>query len=174
MLPAGMEGHRFELLALISWVALFWGTYNTTERNYEGLVENWFLPGSSLTQLALCIADLCRAFTLLVRNHIDTHGLHPRCPNTRRVSYRNWLLSRMPIPQGIEADGSPERFAAMSLSRHKSIGTEDRVHLWYGAVRAFQSNVTRIARDSVSVPYHNDVNTIIGRFPTSMIPTEGR
>jgi hypothetical protein len=75
-----MEGHRFELLALTSWVALFWGTYNTTERNYEGLIENWFLPGNSLTQLAFCIADLCRAFTLLVRNHIDTHGLHPRCP----------------------------------------------------------------------------------------------
>jgi hypothetical protein len=80
----------------------------------------------------------------------------------------------MPIPQGIEADGSPERFAAMSLSHHKSIGTEDRVHLWYGAVRAFQSNVTRIASDGISVPYHDDVITIIGRFPTSMIPTEAR
>jgi hypothetical protein len=80
----------------------------------------------------------------------------------------------MPIPQGIEADGSPERFAAMSLSHHKSIGTEDRVHLWYGAVRAFRSSVTRIARDGVSVPYHDDVITIIGRFPTSMIPTEAR
>ncbi|KAJ5522564.1 hypothetical protein N7527_006679, partial [Penicillium freii] len=75
-LPAGMEGHRFELLVLISWVALFWGTYNTTQRNYEGL-------------LAFCIADLRRAFTLLVRNHIDTHGLYPRYLNTRRVSYRN-------------------------------------------------------------------------------------
>ncbi|KAJ5522565.1 hypothetical protein N7527_006680, partial [Penicillium freii] len=38
----------------------------------------------------------------------------------------------MPIPQGIEADGSPERFTAMLLSYHKSIGTEDCVHLWYG------------------------------------------
>ncbi|OQE17744.1 hypothetical protein PENFLA_c023G11036, partial [Penicillium flavigenum] len=88
-LPTGMEGHRFELLALISWVALFWGTYNTTERNYKGLIENWFLPGRSLNQLALYIADLYRAFTILMRNHIDTYGLHPRCLNTRRVSYRN-------------------------------------------------------------------------------------
>ena len=62
----------------------------------------------------------------------------------------------------------------MSLSHHKSTGTEDRVHLWYGAVRAFRSSVTRIARDGVSVPYHDDVITIIGRFPTSMIPTEAR
>jgi hypothetical protein len=88
-LPAGIERHRFELLALISWVGLFWGTYNTTPRNYEGLVENWFLPGSSLTQLAFGIADLCRAFTLLVRNHIDTHGLHPRC----LVSFLFYLLT---------------------------------------------------------------------------------
>ncbi|KAJ5841489.1 hypothetical protein N7534_011319 [Penicillium rubens] len=41
LLPAGLEGHRFELLALISWIGLFWGTYNTTQRNHEGLVENW-------------------------------------------------------------------------------------------------------------------------------------
>ncbi|KAJ5278567.1 hypothetical protein N7524_004720, partial [Penicillium chrysogenum] len=35
------------------------------------------------------IADLYRAFTLLIRNYIDTHGLHPRYLNTRHVSYRN-------------------------------------------------------------------------------------
>jgi hypothetical protein len=39
---------------------------------------------------------------------------------------------------------------------------------------AFRSSVTRIARDDVSVPYDNDVATIIRRFPTSMVFTEAR
>ncbi|KAJ5238261.1 hypothetical protein N7489_008352 [Penicillium chrysogenum] len=44
---------------------------------------------TSSSPLTFGIADLYRAFTLLIRNYIDTHGLHPRYLNTRRVSYRN-------------------------------------------------------------------------------------
>ncbi|KAJ6124764.1 hypothetical protein N7471_012081 [Penicillium samsonianum] len=78
-LPAGLEGHRYELLALISWVGLFWGTYDTTRPNFEGFIKNWVLPHSALAQLAERISNLCRSFLLLAQTHINTHGLHPRC-----------------------------------------------------------------------------------------------
>ncbi|KAJ5284675.1 hypothetical protein N7505_002655 [Penicillium chrysogenum] len=72
-----MEGHRFELLALTS--------APTIPPNV--IIKALLRTGSS--PLTFCIANLYRAFTLLMRNYINTHGLHPRYLNTRRVSYRN-------------------------------------------------------------------------------------
>ncbi|KAJ5209122.1 hypothetical protein N7449_003501 [Penicillium cf. viridicatum] len=54
------------------------------------------------------------------------------------------VAERLPVPQFIELDGSPERFAQFSLSKHKSADTEDRVHHWYGAVQNFRRSVSRL------------------------------
>ncbi|KAL2695039.1 hypothetical protein AAEP93_005823 [Penicillium crustosum] len=121
--PAGIEGHRYELLSLIAW------------------------------------------------NHIDEHGIYSGCSRARRAHYRNWLLSRQPIPCAIELDGSPERFADFSLSKHKSIDTEDHVHNWYGAIRSFRQSVTRHVEDGVRGTIHqNDYAGFLGRFPDRILP----
>ncbi|KAJ5035810.1 hypothetical protein N7489_005711 [Penicillium chrysogenum] len=103
-------------------------------------------------------------------NRIPSH----RCHNSRRVAYRHWLLRRAPIPDDLMSNGTPERFAEMSLSRHKSTGTDDRVHFWYGAIRAFRSSVERIATGGVWLGFHDDIAAIIGRYPASMIPADAR
>ncbi|KAF4759991.1 hypothetical protein N7455_001623 [Penicillium solitum] len=41
-------------------------------------------------------------------------------------------------------DGSPEKSAQSSLTKHKFIDTEEHAHDWYGTVKNFRLSVTRI------------------------------
>ncbi|OQE03703.1 hypothetical protein PENSOL_c001G04889 [Penicillium solitum] len=50
----------------------------------------------------------------------------------------------MPIRQAVEMDGSPEKSAQFSLTKHKFIDTEEHAHDWYGTVKNFRLSVTRI------------------------------
>ncbi|KAJ5956318.1 hypothetical protein N7501_010597 [Penicillium viridicatum] len=88
----------------------------------------------------------------------------------RRANYRNWLLSRQPIPCAIELDGSPKRFADFSSSKHKSIDTEDDVHHLYGAIRSFRQSVARIVEDGVRGTIHqDDYAALLRRFPAQIL-----
>ncbi|KXG51508.1 uncharacterized protein PGRI_089010 [Penicillium griseofulvum] len=169
--PAGIEGHRYELLSLIAWVNLMWGSYDPTRPYFDGFERNWILPGHALAQLGAKIANLCQSFRLLAQNHIEEHGIHSTCSRARRAVYRNWLLSRQPIPCAIELDGSPERFADFSSSKHKSADTEDHVHYWYGAIRSFRQSVTGIIEDGVRGTIHqDDYAALLRRFPSQILP----
>ncbi|KAJ5783439.1 uncharacterized protein N7518_009116 [Penicillium psychrosexuale] len=165
LVPVGIEGHRYELLSLISWVNLMWGSYDPTRPYFDGFESNWILPGRALAQLGAKIANLCPSFRLLPIIILKSMEFIARA---RRANYRNWLLSRQPIPCAIELDGSPERFADFSSSKHKSVDTENHVHHLYGAIRT--QSVTRIVEDGVRGTIHqDDYAALLRRFPAQIL-----
>ncbi|KAJ5955618.1 hypothetical protein N7501_009897 [Penicillium viridicatum] len=88
---------------------------------------------------------------------------------------RNWLLHRQPLPAEIELDGSLEAFATFSLSKHKSMGTEDRVYNWYGAVVSFRQRVFEIVREGTrGTAYDAEYAGRLNRFPAQILPVEMR
>jgi hypothetical protein len=76
-IPAGIEGHRYQLLFLFVWVNHFWGAHDQTLAMFRGLMEPWGVPSGSLAQLAKHVERLCRSFYRLAKNHISYHGLQP-------------------------------------------------------------------------------------------------
>ncbi|KAJ5882323.1 uncharacterized protein N7529_000995 [Penicillium soppii] len=79
MLPAGLEGHRFELLSLVSWFGAFWRN-NLVARNLE-LVEVHAFPAEALARLASKLEKLIDSFALLMRNHVATHDIEDLLPS---------------------------------------------------------------------------------------------
>ncbi|KAJ9481741.1 hypothetical protein VN97_g11727 [Penicillium thymicola] len=171
-IPLGLEGHRYELLALVAWAGLFWGSHDPRRPNFDGSPRDWVLPSHSLAQIARRVLQLCESFCLLARTHITEHGIEPGCSQSRRSAYRAWLLRRLPIPQFVELDGSPERFAQFSLSKHKSVDTGDRVHHWYGAAQNFRRSVSRLVEEGAfdSGTAQQEYVRLVERFPREILP----
>ncbi|KAJ5783424.1 hypothetical protein N7516_007312 [Penicillium verrucosum] len=173
--PTGIEGHLYELLALIAWLNLMWGSYDPTNAFSDAFVPTWLLPSPFLAELGDEIRRLCSSFRLLARNHIFEHGIHPGCSRSRRTRYRNWLLHRQPLPSSVELDGSPEAFAEFSMSKHKSTGTEDHVYHWYGAVVSFRRRVIEIVDEGTLYSAHEaEYADRLNRFPAQILPVELR
>ncbi|KAJ5426132.1 hypothetical protein N7465_001202 [Penicillium sp. CMV-2018d] len=143
-----------QLLALIAWLNLMWGSYYHANLLSDTFIPSWMLPPRFFASLGAEIQRLCPSFQLLARNHIYEHSIHPGCSCSRRAQYRDWLLHCQPIPVDIELDGSPDRFADFSLSKHRPTGTEDHVHNWYGAIVRFRRRVTEIVEEGTLVSAH--------------------
>lgn len=80
---------------------------------------------------------------------------------------RRWIFDTI-----VELDGSPERVAQFSHSKHKSVDTEDRVHHWYGAVQNFRRSVSRLAEEGSldSNVVQQECARLIERFPREILP----
>ncbi|KAJ5478287.1 hypothetical protein N7530_003796 [Penicillium desertorum] len=136
---------------------------------------NYLGHSSFLAELGARLTNLCSAFRLLARNHIAEHGIHNGCSGSRRAHYRQWLLSRQPIPVAINLDGGPEKFAEFSMSKHKYIDTEDNVHFWYGAIQSFRQSVERIVEECVQgTAYQAKYEERLARFPDQILPVASR
>ncbi|KAJ5420332.1 hypothetical protein N7465_002851 [Penicillium sp. CMV-2018d] len=129
-------------------------------------------PPFFLGELGAQIARLCSSFRFLAQNHIIEHGIRNGCSvwllmlitpllavclltlhflvSAFPSRHRQWLLSRQPLPSRIELDGSPGRFADFSLSKHKSVDTEDHMHHWHSAIRSFRQSAVPIVEESGS------------------------
>jgi hypothetical protein len=84
-------------------------------------------------------------------------------------------MNRVPAPVRIESDTGPEKFAEISLGKHKSIDTEDHVHMWYGAIKNFRTGVTDVVHDDlIGKAQTPEYYALIERFPMVMIPKDSR
>ncbi|KAJ5971734.1 uncharacterized protein N7479_001652 [Penicillium vulpinum] len=177
-IPEGAEGHRFELLALLSWVSLFWSPYDHLRASSAGLHVPVGVSVAALHNLGETVGRLCIAFCQLIENHIVSHSLQHNCPSriSSLRSYRTVLMNRelVPNPMGSTVPGNEiERLAVMSFSRHKLRDTEDMVHFWYGAVRDFQLTVTDTVQNDTRYTEHWSVQSrYISQFPLSILPPD--
>ncbi|CAI7575073.1 unnamed protein product [Penicillium bialowiezense] len=144
-LPSALERHRLEFLALLKWVAEFWGWAYT-----ENGVKQHMLLREDRVRLTDKVKNLVCAFERLVSQHIQEHQLG-RTKATIRTAYYEFLAVH-PMPERTcRVPITVRDLTQCAKERRGLVDTESDVHLWYGAMRNFILGVTMVV-DAARVP----------------------
>ncbi|KAJ5345225.1 hypothetical protein N7452_003229 [Penicillium brevicompactum] len=170
--PAAIVGHRFELLAILSWVQWFWindkGEFGVTE--YGESVRELHFGLDLVEKMAAAIIDLIIAFDNFVKSHNANHsltGTHISPASVKSLAIRSrfangkaylrvfvtpmrcsWLDAKLPRLSELS---NQRPIAGISLlvgllSVPIYYWGEESVSQWYAFVKNFFSVVSRLVK----------------------------
>ncbi|KAJ5507172.1 hypothetical protein N7527_009315 [Penicillium freii] len=125
LLPQGILGHVFELMALIEFVGKYWIDCGDQWQANGDPEEKW--PEKFIEQLSDAVKSLCAAFDDLVETHRKSHMLTGNVSDEAQLGYSAWCIARQ---------------YTIRPSTHRS----DKLHLQY-AVRATEHLRLRVGEE---------------------------
>ncbi|OQE16518.1 hypothetical protein PENFLA_c027G00592 [Penicillium flavigenum] len=177
--PEGVDGNRFELLALLAWVEHFWLTDDGEfGMGADGDVTAFALGFGLLDDVSMAVRDLVASFDNLVRNHKHLHHLAGTrvsivsrpllgTDSAVRDSYTQWVSSRRSsmIFDPREISHNWDELAVEASHRCRLVRSEESVHAWHGAVIAFKSAIYTAAVEKVPEDTIEALESHMGLFP---------
>ncbi|KAI2726202.1 hypothetical protein CBS147332_3089 [Penicillium roqueforti] len=144
--PAGIEGNRFQLLAVLSWAEQFWLTTGGTLGAAVGALDKddeevqFLFPPEFIEAVADAVRDLVAAFDTLVRAHRRNHSLSgTHIPTSVRDNYAAFVAEHPIGDRDTRAAVHPWDILAVQASeRPRLMNSEESLTAWIGAVISFQ------------------------------------
>ncbi|QQK48166.1 hypothetical protein Pdw03_5801 [Penicillium digitatum] len=165
--PEGIEGHRFELLACLSWVEEFWSNCEggfgvVLDGNDSDKESEFLLPRALVDSVAACIHHLIASFDKFVKAHRRAHSLTgtnlPQAYLGRSLALSHWcfvsahvaLLSPPPPPpHSTQYESEWAALIAESTRSHRLRITEESVRSWYSGIVALRQDLNDIVQEFV-------------------------
>ncbi|KOS43582.1 hypothetical protein ACN38_g5521 [Penicillium nordicum] len=92
LIPQGIRGHVFELMALITFVEKYWTDCSELWQGDDNPEAEW--PGDFMKQLSAAVKCLCAAFDDLVETHRKAHLLIGNVSDEAKAGYSAWCNAR--------------------------------------------------------------------------------
>ncbi|KAJ9481436.1 hypothetical protein VN97_g12043 [Penicillium thymicola] len=92
LIPQGIRGHVFELMALITFVGKYWIDCSEKWQADGDPEAEW--PGDFIKQLSAAVKSLCAAFDDLVETHRKAHLLVDNVSDEAKAGYSAWCNAR--------------------------------------------------------------------------------